>query len=93
LFERLQGQGRLRCTDFPQAWDLFDMGEVVHHPAKMSVGELEQTTDACKRRMYAWPVLLRKAFKTGWHTRDVTSAMFAWQSNANYRNVSFGKSP
>jgi hypothetical protein len=33
-------------------------------------------------------VLARKALRTLWETRDPVTAMFAWQSNVNYRNVS-----
>ena len=43
---------------------------------------------AGSRRMYAWPVLVRKAMRTLWETRSPMAAMFAWQSNINYRNVS-----
>ena len=40
------------------------------------------------RCMYAWPVLARKALRTLWETRNPMAAMFAWQSNVNYRTVS-----
>jgi hypothetical protein len=43
------------------------------------------------RRTYAWPVLVRKAMRTLRETRNPTAAMFAWQSNVNYRNVSSAK--
>jgi hypothetical protein len=38
--------------------------------------------------MYSWPVLARKTLRTFWETRDPLAAMFAWQSNRNYRSVS-----
>jgi hypothetical protein len=40
------------------------------------------------RRTHAWPVLVRKAVRTLCRTRNPIAAMFVWQSNVNYRNVS-----
>ncbi|MBN2502969.1 MAG: B12-binding domain-containing radical SAM protein [Anaerolineales bacterium] len=91
LFERFKAQGRLWYTNFPQDWDRFDMGEVVYQPKNIGLTQLAEIAGACRKRMYAWPVLLRKAFRTGWQTRDMMTTMFAWQSNINYRNVSLGE--
>jgi radical SAM superfamily enzyme YgiQ (UPF0313 family) len=91
LFERLKTQGRLYYVDFPKDWDRFDMGDIVHRPKNICMSQLAETTAACQRRMYSWPALLRKVFRTGMQTRDLMTTMFAWQSNVNYRNVSFGK--
>ena len=49
---------------------------------------LAQVMEESSRRMYAWPVLARKALHTLWETQNPLAAMFAWQSNVNYRNVS-----
>jgi hypothetical protein len=51
---------------------------------------LAQVMGESSRRTYAWPVLVRKAMRTLWETRNPMAAMFAWQSNVNYRNVSAG---
>jgi radical SAM superfamily enzyme YgiQ (UPF0313 family) len=90
LFERLQQGGRLLYTDFPQDWDRYDMTEVIHQPGRMQPSALSQAMRACNRRMYARPVLLRKALRTLWQTRDLTATMFAWHSNINYRHVAIG---
>ena len=66
------------------------MGEVTHQPRGMTPEMLAQVMGESSRRMYAWPVLVRKAMRTLWETRNPMAAMFAWQSNVNYRNVSFG---
>jgi radical SAM superfamily enzyme YgiQ (UPF0313 family) len=87
LFEHLQAQGRLLYTDFPQDWERYDMTEVVHHPGRMPPQALSQTMRACNRRMYARPVLLRKALRTLWQTRNPMAMMFTWHSNLSYRNV------
>ncbi|MGB7539835.1 MAG: radical SAM protein [Anaerolineales bacterium] len=90
LFEQMRREGRLLYTDFPHDWEHYDMGEAIHKPQSMTTEALTRMMDDSSRRMYAWPVLARKALWTLWKTRNPTAAMFAWQSNINYRNVSFG---
>jgi radical SAM superfamily enzyme YgiQ (UPF0313 family) len=90
LFDRLQREGRLLFTGFPGDWEHYDMGEAVHAPRGMTPEELTRAMDESSRRMFAWPVLAGKALRTLWQTRNPAAAMFAWQSNLNYRNVSLG---
>ncbi|MBN2386470.1 MAG: B12-binding domain-containing radical SAM protein [Anaerolineales bacterium] len=87
LFERYRDEGRLLYTDFPSDWEHYDMTEVIHRPGGMSAEELGRIGAACNRRMYAWPVLVRKAFGTFLRTRAWMATMFAWSSNLNYRRV------
>jgi radical SAM superfamily enzyme YgiQ (UPF0313 family) len=88
LFERLQSEGRLLYTDFPRDWERYDMGEAVYRPRNMTPETLARVMGESSRRMYSWPVLARKTLRTFWETRDPLAAMFAWQSNRNYRSVS-----
>lgn len=90
LFEQLCDEGRLLYADFPHDWDRYDMTEVIHHPQGMSPEALAEAMGESNRRMYGWPVLARKAARTFLETRDPVAAMFAWNSNINYRNVAFG---
>lgn len=90
LFERYRSEGRLLYTDFPQDWDHYDMTEVVHHPGGMPAAELAHFMQSSNRRMYAWPVLVRKAIGTLFGTHNPMAAMFAWSSNLNYRRVGLG---
>lgn len=90
LFERYQKEGRLLYTDFPQDWDHYDMTEVIHRPGNMEAERLAEMMDSLNKRLYAWPVLIRKAMGTFWQTRNKLTTMFAWNSNINYRNVNEG---
>jgi len=90
LFEQYQQEGRLLYTDFPQDWGHYDMTEVVHRPGNMQPGTLTAVNNRLNQRMYALPSLLHKALGTLWRTRDMTTTMFAWNSNLNYRNVGKG---
>jgi radical SAM superfamily enzyme YgiQ (UPF0313 family) len=87
LFNRFQEEGRLLHTDYPQDWDRYDMTEVVYEPAQMEAATLSNTSRECNRRMFTWPVIARKAIRTLWETQDPMAAVFAWNSNVNYRNV------
>ena len=87
LFDRLQREGRLLYTDFPRDWDRYDMAEVIHQPAGMEPAALVHMMHTCNQRTYSRPVLLRKALRALWQTRDPLATMFAWRSNVNYRNV------
>jgi radical SAM superfamily enzyme YgiQ (UPF0313 family) len=91
LFDQLQEEGRLLYTDFPGDWERYDMGEAVHRPRGMTPEALAQAMGTSSRCMYAWPVLARKALRTLWETRNPMAAMFAWQSNVNYRTVSMAR--
>jgi radical SAM superfamily enzyme YgiQ (UPF0313 family) len=91
LYERLAGEGRLLYADYPQDWARYDMTEVVHRPGGMGPDDLTQAMREGNRRMYALPVLWRKALRTLWETRNPMAMMFAYHSNLNYRNVAFGR--
>jgi hypothetical protein len=67
------------------------MTEVVHRPQSMMPETLSRTMHESNGRMYAWPVLARKAMQTLYETQNPTATMFAWNSNINYRNVAFGR--
>jgi radical SAM superfamily enzyme YgiQ (UPF0313 family) len=89
LFEQLQSGGRLLYTNYPRDWEHYDMGEAVFKPRGITPEKLAKELWESNRRIYAWPVLARKALRTLMETRNPVAAMFAWSSNVNYRNVSF----
>ena len=90
LFDRYRQEGRLLYTNFPEDWNHYDMTEVVHQPGSMMPGELARLSSDLNKQMYSKGLLVRKAFSTLWHTRDMMATMFAWNSNLNYRNVGKG---
>jgi radical SAM superfamily enzyme YgiQ (UPF0313 family) len=87
LFDGLQKQNRLLYPDFPADWDRYDMSEVTHKPLRMSPDDLYQAMYQGVRRMYAWPVLFKKAARTLRETRNPMAMMFSFQSNTNYRSL------
>jgi len=91
LFARLHDEGRLLYTDFPADWDRYDMTEVTHRPAPMEAQALADAMHESSSRLYSRRSIWRKFVKTWWATRSFTTAMWAYSSNVNYRNVALGQ--
>jgi len=87
LFNILREQGRLLYTDFPNDWVRYDMTQVIHYPLLLKPYELKAAMVESNRRLYSRRTLYRKFVKTWYATRDFTTAMWAYNSNCNYRNV------
>ncbi|KYK36217.1 MAG: radical SAM protein [Theionarchaea archaeon DG-70] len=93
LFEKLDSENRLLYTNFPADWDHYDMSEVTHQPHSVEAPELEEVMAKSVHQLYSRWSLYRKFFKTWRATRDFTTAVWAYNSNVNYRNVAFGSNP
>lgn len=87
LFDRYQKEDRLLYTNFPEDWSHYDMTEVVFKPGGMKIDELISGMHLANKKMYASPVLIRKALNTYRLTKNGMAAMFAWSSNQNYKHV------
>jgi len=90
LFDRLNKENRLLYTDFPADWDHYDMTEVTHKPLSMKPQELENAMSESVHRLYSRSSLWQKFMKTWRATQNFTTAMWAYTSNVNYRNVALG---
>jgi radical SAM superfamily enzyme YgiQ (UPF0313 family) len=87
LFEKMKNDGRLICHDFPKEWQHFHFSDVVFRPAGMTPRELAESTNLAYRRICDMGTLRRKFIRTLWNTRSLRSAVWAWNSNLNYRSV------
>jgi radical SAM superfamily enzyme YgiQ (UPF0313 family) len=90
LFNKLKDEGRLLHTHFPSDWVHYDMTEVTYKPLSMNLEELTKVMHESSRRLYNRRTIWRKSMKTWRATRSLTTAMWAYTSNKNYRNVAFG---
>jgi radical SAM superfamily enzyme YgiQ (UPF0313 family) len=91
LFSKLKNEGRLLYTDFPSDWVHYDMTEVTYKPLSMSHGELTKIMQESSHRLYNRRTIWRKFMKTWRTTKSLTTAMWAYNSNMNYRNVAYGR--
>lgn len=90
LFSKLRDEERLLYTNFPADWDHYDMTEVAFKPLLMEPQELADAMKESVRRLYRRRSIWRKFAKTWRATRSFTTAMWAYSSNINYRNVALG---
>lgn len=91
LFNKLKDEGRLLYTNFPSDRVHYDMTEVTYKPLSMSREELTKAMHESSCRLYNRRTIWRKFLKTWRSTKSLTTAMWAYSSNMNYRNVAFGR--
>ncbi len=87
IFERMRAEGRLMCTDFPRHWQHFHFSDVVFRPSHMTEQELAGETDRAYARMSDLSYLRKRFLRSWWNTKSLRSAVWAWNSNLNYRSI------
>jgi radical SAM superfamily enzyme YgiQ (UPF0313 family) len=87
LFAELGKEGRLLHTDFPRDWERYDTTELVHRPRNIEPEDLSRIMRECTRRIYARPVLARKAAQALLRTGSAVAAAFVWRMNMNWRDA------
>lgn len=87
VFDKLKNEGRLLYHDFPTDWDRYDMTEVVHHPLNMEPAVFNEIYRNNVGRLLSSSNIRHKFFNTWKNTGSLFTAMWAYSSNMNYRNV------
>jgi radical SAM superfamily enzyme YgiQ (UPF0313 family) len=87
LFAQYEKEGRLTKGEFPSDWDSYNMGKLTYAPKLMSAGDFESALEKCWSRIYSRPSLAYKFLRTIIQTRSITTALWAYSSNMNYRNT------
>ena len=87
LFKRLQQEGRLLFTDFPQDWVRYDLSDLVHQPPQMDRLELWTSIQDSVQRIYDLAVIKAKAKRTLKTTGSWEAMEFAYRANLNYRTI------
>jgi radical SAM superfamily enzyme YgiQ (UPF0313 family) len=87
LFQRLEQDGRLLYTNFPEDWGRYDLAELVHCPKYIERTELWEVIRECAQRIYDPHTLKAKAKQTLKTTGSWEAVQFAYRANVDYRNV------
>lgn len=90
LFNRLEGEKRLLYRNYPDDWSHYDMTEVTFKPKHMKPAELLSIMEQSSSRIYSKTVMFKKFMKTFLSTRSLATALWALNSNLNYRSVALG---
>ncbi len=91
LFNKMASENRLLCSNFPEHWQHFHFSDVVFKPALMQPGELATGIHQTYKRMCSMKNIRIKFLRTLWNTKSLRTAVWAYNSNLNYRNVAFEK--
>ena len=87
LFYDFQKNKRLKYTNFPEDWDLYDMGELTFYINKLQNEEFLKTLKIYLNKIYSKWTLYKKFLKTWFHCKSLETALWAYSSNKNYRKV------
>jgi radical SAM superfamily enzyme YgiQ (UPF0313 family) len=84
LFKRLQDEGRIKYSNYPVDWTLYDVYHAVFEPKHMTIEELEGGLLDIYRYTSSKSVLFRKAFRTFINTKKIFSSALSYIYNQNY---------
>ena len=87
LYSRLEQEGRLLRTNYPDDWIHYDMGEAVFRPKHMTPDELEEGVYQVYKHTTSRATSLKRAFNTFIQTRNLLVTAFAYSTNRGYNSI------
>lgn len=85
FYRKMKDEGRILCRNFPRDWQHFHFTDVVFAPRGMTPKELAESVGEAYGRIASLGEIRRRFFRTWWNTKSLRSAVWAWNSNLNYR--------
>lgn len=87
LFDTFSHDGRLLVNKFPEDWKHFHFTDVIFSPARMTPDELAGVVTESYKRLLTMRYLRYSFLRTWWNTGSLRTAVWAWNSNLNYRSI------
>jgi radical SAM superfamily enzyme YgiQ (UPF0313 family) len=87
VFEKMQREGRLLLTDFPNDWQHYDGIELVFQPLNFTRRELKEILCDFTARYCRWTTFSRKVLRTLAESHNVVTAGIAGWLNLGYRGL------
>jgi radical SAM superfamily enzyme YgiQ (UPF0313 family) len=87
LFDKINAEKRLLRTNFPDDWKRYHFVEVVHRPAKMGTQDFALEVQKAYQITFSKINIFIRFLRTWWNTRSLRTAIWAWNSNMNYRSL------
>lgn len=84
LYEKMEAENRILRNQAPEDWKYYHFTDVVFQPKQMSPTELETLMDAAYHKMYSKKAVLMRFICTLWNTRNLHTAVWAYNSNMNF---------
>lgn len=91
LFNRMEKEGRLLYTNYPEDWEHYHFLEVIHRPLLMTPEALAEAMEECWTTLWSEKTLYKKMLKTLKQTKNAKAAAWAFASNTERHNTAFGK--
>lgn len=91
LYQLMQKENRLLPARLPQHWQHFHFTDVVFRPIRMDAKTLAEEMNRAYASICSLSTLCVKFLRTLWNTRSLRTAIWAWNSNLNYRAVALEK--
>ncbi|OFY28849.1 MAG: hypothetical protein A2X09_12370 [Bacteroidetes bacterium GWF2_43_11] len=83
----MKNTDRFLVSKFPEGWQHFHFTDVIFKPALMTPAELAQVVTESYDRLFTMSYLRFSFLRTWWNTRNLRTAVWAWNSNLNYRSI------
>ena len=84
LYKRLEQEGRLLRTNYPDDWKHYDMAEAVFRPRHMPPDELEEGVYQVYKYTTSRATSLKRAFNTFVQTKNLPVTVIAYSTNRGY---------
>jgi len=84
LYKRLEQEGRLLRTNYPEDWKHYDMAEAVFRPKHMTPDELEEGVYQVYKHTVSRATSLKRAFNTFIQTESLPVSVIAYSTNRGY---------
>ncbi len=86
LHFRLQKEGRLIFTSYPEDYRRHHLGQALFVPTQMTVQQLERGARWAAHEIGRWPIVLQRAWRTWRQTRSMAAALIAltWTRSGLY---------
>ena len=88
LYNELKQDNRLIYKKYPKDWNFYDMAHLTYNVNKLSNEDFLKSQQKYTKKLYSRFSLFKKFLTTWIHCRSIQTAMWAYNSNKNYRNVS-----
>jgi radical SAM superfamily enzyme YgiQ (UPF0313 family) len=85
LRSHLESEGRIALDTFPEDWDHYTLTFPVARYMHLSLDQIIEEMNACNRRFYSMPRILRRVWSNVWHRRK---PLLTLVGNLSYRSNS-----
>ncbi len=92
-FDRLEENGRLLTSQYPDDWERFTFTETVYKPRRMTARELDEAIYELRYAAANEPWVWKRALRTFLRTRSLSTAAFVYGMNQGWKRMARVQAP